>query len=259
MSQSLLSHFHAFRGYIALPSLKKFCHKRLSFPLSQTQTLEEQRNRRKTSILSPFKQSQPPKMRPAPLPAIASLPQRLVHFTSSPPPLPPPAATCIPHGGCKWRPSPSSSPSSDSSGEFQAYAAVAVIILLSALICALALHGASRCFLCRRPPDQQDLRLPKHASEAPAGQIWPGPTVPFSQGMDMAGTGECAICLTEFVEGEEIRLMAECRHGFHGPCIQTWLCSHSSCPNCRRECLAVSVSVGNGSEEASVPVPQQHV
>ncbi|OWM65062.1 hypothetical protein CDL15_Pgr028780 [Punica granatum] len=183
--------------------------------------------------------------------------QHLIRLTSSPPALPPPVTTCIPHGGCKWRP-PSSSSSSGTLGDFQAYAAIAVIILLCALICALALHGAVRCFL--RRPLEQDPRPPKHSGEAMAAPICPGPAVAFSPGMDMAGGEECAICLTEFVEGEEIRLMAECRHGFHGMCIERWLRSHSSCPNCRRNCLVVNVDVDNAEAgQASFPVPaQQH-
>lgn len=47
-------------------------------------------------------------------------------------------------------------------------------------------------------------------------------------------TSECAICLAEFQEGDEIRVMPQCGHGFHSACIDAWLVSHSSCPSCRQ-------------------------
>ncbi|RVX15784.1 RING-H2 finger protein ATL80 [Vitis vinifera] len=45
---------------------------------------------------------------------------------------------------------------------------------------------------------------------------------------------DCAICLTEFVGGDEIRVLPQCGHGFHVGCIDTWLGSHCSCPSCRQ-------------------------
>ncbi|KNA03728.1 hypothetical protein SOVF_206310 [Spinacia oleracea] len=44
---------------------------------------------------------------------------------------------------------------------------------------------------------------------------------------------ECAVCLTEFNEDENLRLMPNCEHAFHIPCIDTWLKTHSNCPLCR--------------------------
>jgi len=46
----------------------------------------------------------------------------------------------------------------------------------------------------------------------------------------------CAICMAEFVEGEALRMLPGCNHGFHMGCIDKWLRSHSSCPTCRH-CL----------------------
>ncbi|PON48058.1 43kDa postsynaptic protein [Trema orientale] len=44
---------------------------------------------------------------------------------------------------------------------------------------------------------------------------------------------ECAVCLSAFEEGEEIRNLPRCKHSFHAPCIDMWLYSHSDCPLCR--------------------------
>ncbi|KAF7818188.1 pectinesterase inhibitor-like [Senna tora] len=44
---------------------------------------------------------------------------------------------------------------------------------------------------------------------------------------------ECAVCLSEFQEDEEGRLLPNCNHGFHTHCIDKWFRSHSNCPLCR--------------------------
>ncbi|KAG0453612.1 hypothetical protein HPP92_024916 [Vanilla planifolia] len=44
---------------------------------------------------------------------------------------------------------------------------------------------------------------------------------------------ECAVCLSEFSEGEKIRGLPLCGHRFHIDCIDMWLHSHSTCPLCR--------------------------
>ena len=44
---------------------------------------------------------------------------------------------------------------------------------------------------------------------------------------------ECAVCLSEFQEGEKGRLLPRCNHSFHTECIDMWLHSHSTCPLCR--------------------------
>ncbi|XP_050214680.1 RING-H2 finger protein ATL51-like [Mercurialis annua] len=45
----------------------------------------------------------------------------------------------------------------------------------------------------------------------------------------------CSVCLCEFNEGEQIRLLPECLHLFHVTCIDIWLNSHSNCPLCRAD------------------------
>lgn len=44
---------------------------------------------------------------------------------------------------------------------------------------------------------------------------------------------ECAVCLSAFEEGEDVRKLPKCKHSFHAPCIDMWLYSHSDCPLCR--------------------------
>ncbi|KAL0857422.1 hypothetical protein Bca101_062576 [Brassica carinata] len=43
----------------------------------------------------------------------------------------------------------------------------------------------------------------------------------------------CAVCLSEFEEGEAGRVLPSCKHAFHVECIDMWFHSHSTCPLCR--------------------------
>ncbi|KAL2500027.1 RING-H2 finger protein ATL46 [Abeliophyllum distichum] len=44
---------------------------------------------------------------------------------------------------------------------------------------------------------------------------------------------DCAVCLCEFAEKDQLRLLPMCSHAFHITCIDTWLLSNSTCPLCR--------------------------
>ncbi|XP_059287306.1 RING-H2 finger protein ATL3-like [Lycium ferocissimum] len=48
---------------------------------------------------------------------------------------------------------------------------------------------------------------------------------------------ECTICLCEFTDGDKMRCLPKCNHGFHVECIDTWLQCHSTCPLCRNPIL----------------------
>ncbi|XVF12806.1 hypothetical protein REPUB_Repub08aG0151700 [Reevesia pubescens] len=188
-------------------------------------------------------------MRPPP----AASPQHLIHMSPTlssgePQMSSTSTSTCNPQS-CGWRPY-------SNSNDFEANAAMVLIILFCALICSLALNAAIRCFLRggggRRPrhsrnnhlpQTQQELEQRKPVSEAAAARMVAAPIMVYSTGMKLAGAeAECAICLSEFVEGEGIQVLAKCKHGFHVQCIQQWLCSHSSCPTCRCSCLSPSPS-----------------
>ncbi|KAI4355999.1 hypothetical protein L6164_000053 [Bauhinia variegata] len=56
---------------------------------------------------------------------------------------------------------------------------------------------------------------------------------------------DCSVCLSEFQENENLRLLPNCNHAFHLPCIDTWLRSHSSCPLCRSNISSISISLSN--------------
>ncbi|KAJ0453190.1 putative transcription factor C2H2 family [Helianthus annuus] len=86
------------------------------------------------------------------------------------------------------------------------------------------------------------------------------PVAVYGAGLEIPAT-ECPICLGEFMEGEKIRVLPQCNHGFHVRCIDVWLASHSSCPTCRRSLAEPPVVVvgrslggGVGGGDASVVV-----
>ncbi|CAH8323512.1 unnamed protein product [Eruca vesicaria subsp. sativa] len=57
------------------------------------------------------------------------------------------------------------------------------------------------------------------------------PVVTFSS--DNASLSDCSVCISEFEEGELVRVLPGCKHTFHVECIDMWFHSHSTCPLCR--------------------------
>ena len=64
----------------------------------------------------------------------------------------------------------------------------------------------------------------------------------------VCGSSDCAICLCEFEDGEMVRVLPRCGHGFHFGCIYMWLHSHPNCPVCRTHVLTNPESSADDSE-----------
>lgn len=122
--------------------------------------------------------------------------------------------------------------------------------LFCALICAIGLAMVARCVCLRRRRggDLAAVGVVGHPPPLPP----PGLTrktlqlLPATKYVGGAGgssdkkQSDCAICLTEFGDGDLMRVLPQCGHIFHVDCIDTWLLSHSSCPSCRQLVLAVA-------------------
>jgi len=69
--------------------------------------------------------------------------------------------------------------------------------------------------------------------------------VPASIGRDI-----CPICIVEFEEGDDIRLLpCEGKHSFHQQCVDPWLLKlSSSCPICRHDFLALENMLAGHSD-----------
>jgi F0F1-type ATP synthase membrane subunit c/vacuolar-type H+-ATPase subunit K len=48
----------------------------------------------------------------------------------------------------------------------------------------------------------------------------------------------CAICLVDYIESEQLRVLPQCKHRYHTVCIDTWLRSKAMCPMCNRNVIA---------------------
>lgn len=85
-------------------------------------------------------------------------------------------------------------------------------------------------------PDDAAYSSSAAAASSPVGldlaAIASYPKVPFSsRGAD--ADAMCSICLSEYRDGEMLRVMPECRHRFHVACLDAWLRRNGSCPVCR--------------------------
>lgn len=152
------------------------------------------------------------------------------------PPLP---HKCFPRDACgPWWPY-------SSAQDLKTNTTLVLLILFFAFLCVLALNAAVRYMLRRRRSSTPTHRRANYDDDKAAAGSKAGadeeagaavPTVIFSAAAEEGGgvaSEECAICLGEFVEGERVRVLENCKHCFHIRCIQRWLNAHSSCPTCR--------------------------
>ncbi|XP_024978127.1 RING-H2 finger protein ATL78-like [Cynara cardunculus var. scolymus] len=127
---------------------------------------------------------------------------------------------------------------------FDANVVMVLSVLLCSIICMLVLNSIIRCVLrCSSMvnsgsdtgSDSTPARLASSGIKKKALKALP--TVRYWEGLKLPGLDkECAICLSEFVPEELIKILPKCNHGFHVRCIDKWLSSHTSCPTCRH-CL----------------------
>uniref|UniRef100_A0A0E0MIW9 RING-type domain-containing protein n=1 Tax=Oryza punctata TaxID=4537 RepID=A0A0E0MIW9_ORYPU len=128
------------------------------------------------------------------------------------------------------------------SSGFDANMVIILAALLCVVICALGLSSLIRCALhCAR-----GLSPAMATPSVPAAATTTGlkkkelRRIPVEVYGARAGVpdAECAICLGDFADGDKVRVLPRCHHGFHVSCIDTWLAAHSSCPTCRDSILS---------------------
>ncbi|CAN6296509.1 unnamed protein product [Urochloa humidicola] len=68
---------------------------------------------------------------------------------------------------------------------------------------------------------------------------------------------ECAVCLSEFVERERVRLLPNCSHAFHIDCIDTWLQGSARCPFCRSDVTLPAARGPASSAPAAATAPSR--
>ncbi|CAL4953895.1 unnamed protein product [Urochloa decumbens] len=161
----------------------------------------------------------------------------------------------------------SSSPGGSSDTSFDTNMVIILAALLFALLFALGLNSLVRCLI----------RWARHASapDAEGGGVGAGTrsggglkkralrSLPVevygacgADGCAAAVASDvCAICLGEFADGEKVRVLPRCAHGFHVRCIDTWLLSHDSCPTCRGTVLDAPAAGNAKAAASSAPAP----
>ncbi|XVE79892.1 hypothetical protein DITRI_Ditri14bG0093600 [Diplodiscus trichospermus] len=132
---------------------------------------------------------------------------------------------------------------------------IVLAALLCALICALGLNSAIRYALRYGynfgfgipDPEQTPARHLASTTGLKKSALSRIPVITYGSGLNLTGT-DCPICLGEFAEGEKVRVLPKCSHGFHAKCIDTWLSSNSSCPLCRQALLDNTTSCNIAEE-----------
>ncbi|GKB28958.1 RING-H2 finger protein ATL46-like protein [Tanacetum coccineum] len=71
------------------------------------------------------------------------------------------------------------------------------------------------------------------------------PVFSYKELMGLKEPFDCAVCLCEFTNQDNLRLLPLCSHAFHMNCIDTWLLSNSTCPLCRGTLFTPGFSVEN--------------
>ncbi|TKW36779.1 hypothetical protein SEVIR_1G005300v4 [Setaria viridis] len=149
-------------------------------------------------------------------------------------------------------------------GDFARYMAV----ILAVLPAGLALNAAVRYLLrCSRRARRQGGASATEADPDPdpekAARPQPPPPPPalvYSAAVTkLAGAAaECAICLAEFVDGDTVRVMPACGHGFHARCIERWLAGgrRSSFPTCLAPLLPAAAAAAAAATAGAAA--QQH-
>ncbi|GAV58617.1 zf-RING_2 domain-containing protein [Cephalotus follicularis] len=136
---------------------------------------------------------------------------------------------------------------------------IVLAALLCAIICALGLNSIIRCAIrygyrfLSATAEQATPRLPSIGlNKSTLNQI---PVMVYGSGLNFPVT-DCPICLGEFVEGENARILPKCNHGFHVKCIDIWLASHSSCPLCRQQLFDHPTSCNVEEDSVNISLPE---
>ncbi|PWA89469.1 zinc finger, RING/FYVE/PHD-type [Artemisia annua] len=102
-----------------------------------------------------------------------------------------------------------------------------VAVIIGALICSLGIVVVARWVNRKMKKKRLDRVIPRFKYDSSKEDR--------GYGRNIRLTEACQICLTDFVDGNDILVFPQCGHAFHTRCIDKWLNVNSSCPSCRSE------------------------
>ena len=148
-----------------------------------------------------------------------------------------------------------------------------VLMVLSILVCgiigSLGLHYVIGCIFRRSSSFM--IADPISSPSTPRGSATANkgvkkkalkmfPVIKYSREMNISGLGEeCVICLSDFVAGEQVRLLPKCNHGFHVRCIDKWLKQHVTCPKCRHSLVETCHKILGDEADQVVATPAERI
>lgn len=187
-------------------------------------------------------------------------------FLSYPPPMAASSSSSSPFDGIyNKEPTPPAAPSATSSGTRISPAVLFIIVILAVLFFISGLLHLLVRFLIKHPSSsassqsnrnpelspsdalQRQLQQLFHLHDSGLDQAFID-ALPVFQYKEIVGLKEpfdCAVCLCEFSEKDQLRLLPMCSHAFHVNCIDTWLLSNSTCPLCRGTLFNPGFSIEN--------------
>lgn len=163
-----------------------------------------------------------------------------------------------------------SPPQSDSRGGYynNGRFSPTMAVIIVAMISAFFLLGFFSIYLRSCGGDEESLSFRRRAAAGRSRRQQQGlspdvietfPTMVYSEvkGLKVGkGALECAVCICEFEDDEELRLLPHCNHVFHPDCIDAWLAAHVTCPVCRAN-LTEQATVASADPGAPPAVAQE--
>ncbi|XP_076129828.1 E3 ubiquitin-protein ligase RNF43 [Alosa pseudoharengus] len=67
----------------------------------------------------------------------------------------------------------------------------------------------------------------------------------------------CAICLEEFLDGQDLRIIS-CAHEFHKECVDPWLLQHRTCPLCMHNIMGAEMAAARLPQRSRMQPPPEH-
>ncbi|KAJ0964191.1 hypothetical protein J5N97_029313 [Dioscorea zingiberensis] len=129
-------------------------------------------------------------------------------------------------------------------------------VFLFLTITYLVLNSVWECLRRWIQPDERTRRGHPGREAERMAQLQAIPVVIYGQGNGNGSEEKetCAVCLGEYLDEEEVRVLPQCKHLFHRACIDEWLLERSSfCPVCRARVIQFRLEFekNNGSTQSN--------